>query len=235
MNQTSFRTVASQLASILLAFSLLAGMTGCKPPAKPATADQAEPPQNPEPPSPVGHLAGVADMPASREWEKTFWNAEDPARWPVSFSMNGTASRDLLPGWTAAPVEEKSLDGKTVRILRRQDPASGLELRVEVVSYSALPVVEWTAFLENNGQGDSPELRSLQSADVFIPGSDFKLHGIEGDSNNAHSFAPYEWVAQPGTARVFSNGKTGKSTHGPDGWPYFNLAGPGDEGRILVL
>jgi alpha-galactosidase len=235
MIQTTFRTVASHLASILLAFSLLAGIAGCKPPAKPGTADQSEPPQNPEPPSAAGHLAGVSDVPASREWEKTFWNAEDPARWPVSFVMNGTASRDLLPAWTAAPVEEKNLDGKIVRILRRQDPASGLELRVEVVSYSAWPVVEWTAFLENKGQGDSPELRSLQAADVFFPGSDFKLHGIQGDSNTANSFAPYEWVAQPGTARVFSSGKTGKSTHGPDGWPYFNLAGPGDQGRILVL
>jgi alpha-galactosidase len=180
-------------------------------------------------------VSSAADTRASQAWAKSFWNAEDPARWPVSFAMNGTASRDLLPAWTAAPVEEKNLDGKTVRILRRSDPASGLELRVEVVSYSAWPVVEWTAFLENKGQGDSPELRSLQAADVLFPGSDFKLHGIEGDSNKAHSFAPYEWPAKPGMTRTFTPPRNGRSSSGPNGWPYFNLAGPGDEGRILVL
>ena len=235
MIKSTSRIVCSHAAAVLLAFSLIAGISGCKPPSKPGTADQSEPPQKPEPPSPAGHLAGVSDIPASSEWEKTFWNAEDPSRWPVSFQMNGTASRDLLLGWTAVPVEEKKRDEKTVRILRRQDPASGVELRVEVVTYPGWPVVEWTAFLENKGAGNSPELKSLQSADVFFPGSAFKLHGIEGDGNHARSFAPYEWVAQPGTARVFGNGKTGKSTHGPDGWPYFNLAGPGDQGRILVL
>jgi alpha-galactosidase len=108
-------------------------------------------------------------------------------------------------------------------------------MRVELVSYATWPVVEWTAFLENKGSADSPELRRLLAADVFFQGSGFTLHGIQGDSNSARSFAPYEWPVQLGTARIFGPGKSGKSTSGPDGWPYFNLAGPGNEGRILVL
>lgn len=177
----------------------------------------------------------IADLPAATAWADAFWNPEDPARWPLAFTMEGEASRDFLPGWTALPVEERETNGKVVRVLRRQDPASGLELRVEVVSCSAWPVVEWTAFLENAGQRDSPELRRLLAADVFFEGSEFTLHGIEGDSNSAASFAPYEWQALLGTARIFGPGKSGKSTSGRDGWPYFNLVGPGEEGRILVL
>ena len=199
----------------------------------------ASPESKPEPVSEeVPDADGVsrtADLPAATAWADTFWNAEDPARWPLAFTMEGEASRDFLPVWSALPVEQNEANRKVVRVLRRQDPASGLELRVEVVLYSAWPVVEWTAFLKNAGQSHSPELRRLLAADVFFEGSEFTLHGIEGDSNSAASFAPYEWQAQPGTARIFGAGKSGKSTSGPDGWPYFNLAGPGQEGRILVL
>lgn len=185
--------------------------------------------------SELDEVARAADLAQAESWTKLFWNPQYPARWPIAFVMNGVPSRDLLPGWKAQPVQEKDAAGKRTTVLRHLDPVSGLDLRIEIVSYSAWPVVEWTAFLENKGQADSPELRRLQAADVFFPGSSFTLHGIEGDSNSARSFAPYEWRAQPGTARIFGPGKSGKSTNGPDGWPYFNLSGPCEEGRILVL
>ncbi len=179
--------------------------------------------------------SSAADAEASQAWAKSFWNAADPARWPISFSLEGKPSRDFLAGWSTLPAEHRADDGKETTVLRRRDPATGLELRVEIITYQNWPVVEWTAFLQNNGGGNSPELRGLQTADVFFEGSEFTLHGIEGDSCSANSFAPYEWQAKPGMTRIFSPGPSGKSTHGRDGWPYFNLAGPGNEGRILVL
>ncbi len=180
-------------------------------------------------------VSSAADAGASQAWAKSFWNAEDPARWPISFSLEGKPSRDFIAGWSALPAEHRADDGKETTVLRRRDPATGLELRVEIITYRNWPVVEWTAFLQNNGGGNSPELRGLQAADVFFEGSEFTLHGIEGDSCSANSFAPYEWQARPGMTRTFSPGPSGKSTNGRNGWPYFNLAGPGNEGRILVL
>ena len=220
---SSLRSGSLRPALTALLFVLLIGLAGCK-----RLQESERHPSDDK-------VSSAADAGASQAWAKSFWNAEDPARWPISFSLEGKPSRDFLAGWSALPAEHRADDGKETTVLRRRDPATGLELRVEIITYRNWPVVEWTAFLQNNGGGNSPELRGLQAADVFFEGSEFTLHGIEGDSCSARSFAPYEWVAQPGTARVFSNGKTGKSTHGPDGWPYFNLAGPGDQGRILVL
>ena len=181
------------------------------------------------------NVASAADDSAASAWEELSWNEKDPARWPISFLLDGAPSRDLLAKWEALPTGRTDINGRKSQVLSRRDPETGLELRVEVVTYRSWPVVEWTAFLENNGAGDSPELSSLQAAEMSFPGSDFTLHGIEGDSNSAQSFAPYEWQAKPGTPRIFSPGTSGKSTNGADGWPYFNLAGPGGEGRILVL
>lgn len=180
-------------------------------------------------------VSSAADAGACQAWAKSFWNAEDPARWPISFSMEGKPSRDFLAGWSALSAEHRADNGKETTVLRRRDPATGLELRVEIITYRDWPVVEWAMFLQNNGGGNSPELRRLQSADIFFEGSEFTLHGIEGDTNTAQSFAPYEWQAKPGMTRIFNPGPSGKSTNGRDGWPYFNLAGPGDEGRILIL
>lgn len=180
-------------------------------------------------------VSSAADAGASQAWTKLFWNAEDPARWPISFSLEGKASREVLADWSALPVEHRGDDGRETAVLRRRDPSNGLELRVEITTYRSWPVVEWTAFLQNNGAGNSPELSRLQAADVFFEGSEFTLHGIEGDTNTAQSFAPYEWQAKPSMTRIFSPGASGKSTNGRDGWPYFNLAGPGNEGRILIL
>ena len=180
-------------------------------------------------------VSSAADTGACQAWTKSFWNAEDPARWPISFSIEGKPSSAFLTGWSALPPEHRADGGKETTVLRRRDPATGLELRVEINTYQNWPAVEWTAFLENDGGQHSPELRGLQAADVFFKGSEFTLHGIEGDSCSSKSFAPYEWQAKPGMARIFGPGPSGKSTNGPDGWPYFNLAGPGNEGRILIL
>lgn len=180
-------------------------------------------------------VSSAADAGASQAWAQSFWNVADPARWPISFSLEGKPSRDFLAGWSALPAEHRADDGKVTTVLRRRDPATGLELRVEFITYRNWPVVEWTAFLQNNGEGNSPEMRALQAADVFFEGSEFTLHGIEGDTCTAQSFAPYEWKAKPGMTRIFSPGPCGKSTNGRDGWPYFNLAGPRTEGRILIL
>jgi alpha-galactosidase len=206
------------------------------PAASPALPSAATPQGSPTShPQQVDEVAAIADLASSAAWKESLWDPENPDRWPLAFTVDGRPSKKVLASWSTLPVEEKNDGGKRVTVLRQQDPATGLQLRVELVSYATWPVVEWTAFLENKGSADSPELRRLLAADVFFQGSEFTLHGIGGDNNSSQSFAPYEWAAQPGTARIFGPGKSGKSTNGPDGWPYFNLVGPADEGRILVL
>ena len=175
-------------------------------------------------------VAEAADPQATAIWLKQTWESASPNDLPFSFEMQGAKSKEFLGNWEKTAEEKNG-----VRLLRWKDSQTGVELRVELTIHQNWPVVEWTAFLANTGQADSPEFQRLLAADIFFEGSDFTLHGIEGDSNSARSFACYEWRPRPDTVRIFGPGKSGKSTSGPNGWPYFNLAGPGEKGRILVL
>jgi len=118
----------------------------------------------------------TADLQAAAQWSRECWEAADPAKFPITFEVEGKSSREFLASWQAAPVQKTAEGKKTRRTFRWTDATSGLEFRVELVSYPDWPVVEWTAFLQNNGGGNSPELRSLLAADIFFEGSKFTLH-----------------------------------------------------------
>ena len=175
-------------------------------------------------------VAEAADPKAAAIWLEQTWESASPKDLPFSFEMQGAKSREFLGNWEKTAEEKNG-----VRLLRWKDSQTGVELRVELTIHQNWPVVEWTAYLKNTGKGDSPEFKQLLAADIFFEGSEFTLHGIEGDSDSARSFASYEWQPKPDTVRIFGPGKSGKSTSGPNGWPYFNLAGPEEKGRILVL
>ena len=175
-------------------------------------------------------VAEAADPKAAAIWLEQTWESASPKDLPFSFEMQGAKSREFLGNWEKTAEEKNG-----VRLLRWKDSQTGVELRVELTIHQNWPVVEWTAYLKNTGKGDSPEFKQLLAADIFFEGSEFTLHGIGGDSDSARSFASYEWQPKPDTVRIFGPGKSGKSTSGPNGWPYFNLAGPAEKGRILVL
>jgi alpha-galactosidase len=185
-------------------------------------------------PAPGGDaVQEAADPQAAEAWLREHWEAGDPAKLPIVFELSGKSSRDLLGTWQRSPVQTTTAGGRTVRVFRWTDPASGLELQVDLTSDRQWPVVEWIGTLRNIGRQASPELRNLLAADLRFSGENFTLHGIEGDSCSEKSFQPYVWSPQPGASKRVG-GQGGKSSGG-EGWPYFNLAGPGPQGRMLVL
>lgn len=185
------------------------------------------------PESGADEVQNTADFEAAAEWSREFWEAADPAKVPVVFDVGEASSRELLASWQAAPVQKRSEGEITRRTFRWTDAASGLELQVDVTSYRQWPVVEWIGWLRNTGRNTSPVVKNLLAADIRFSGEGFTLHGIEGDDCSAQSYRPYVWNPQPGASRHFG-GQGGKSSGGT-GWPYFNLAGPSPNGRMLAV
>ena len=175
----------------------------------------------------------TADFQAAAQWSREYWEAADLAKLPITFEVEGKSSREFLASWQAAPVQMTTEGEKTQRTFRWTDAASGLELQVDLTSYKKWPVVEWIGYLRNTGQQTSPVVKNLLAADILFSGKDLTLHGIQGDNCWAKSYQPYVWNPQPGASIRFS-GQIGKSSGG-EGWPYFNLAGPGASGRMLVV
>jgi len=107
------------------------------------------------------------------------------------------------------------------------DYQSGLEVRCEAVEYSDYPVVEWTVYFKNTGMKNTPLLKDIQGLDVVFSqkkDEDFVLHGIKGDFCAAESFEPYSDTLVEGSKKMFAPPSySGKSTDGPEGWPFYNL------------
>jgi len=160
----------------------------------------------------------------------------DKAKWPFSFMYDEQVSDGLLAGWTKKTTSEKLDALRTQHNITWTDLATGLEVRCVAVEYSDYPAIEWTVYLKNTGEDNTPILRDIQGLDVVFRRSaagEFVLNGIKGDWTVAESFQPYQIILGPNAVKKFTpSNHLGKSSSGPDGWPYFNLQIPG--GGVLM-
>ncbi len=156
---------------------------------------------------------------------------------PFSFIFDGQASEALLPNWTRKMETGKLAAECTQYVVTWSDAKTGLEVRCVAIAYADYPALEWTVYLKNTGGQDTPIVEKIQGLDVRFTreaaAGEFVLHGIKGDWCSADSYAPYERVLAPGSVTAFAP-TLGKSTGGPEGWPYYNLQFPGG-GVLLAL
>jgi len=178
------------------------------------------------------------ELAASRKWADSHLGARKSTL-PFSFNYGGRCSTQFLAGW---PIQSTSRRVDAVRTERRlvwTDADSGLQVRCVALEYADYPVVEWTVYFENTGTNDTPILENIQGLDAGFERSakgEFVLHGIKGDFCTADSFEPYQHTLVPGLTKKFSPPDySGKSSDGPEGWPYYNLQLPGDGGIILAV
>ncbi len=155
---------------------------------------------------------------------------------PFSFVFNGKPSADLLNNWQ----EKSGTTSGTNSTLHDQfwtDQATGLEVHFQSVEYKDFPVTEWTVYFKNTGGKNTPVLEAIQGLHTSLQRNDegeFILHGIKGDFCTADSYEPFQQILKPSSVRKFAPIRSGKSSNGPDGWPYYNLQFPGG-GVILAI
>jgi len=155
---------------------------------------------------------------------------------PFSFAYDGRASDDLLAIWPKKTARKTLDSSRTQHTLTWTDPRTGLEVRCVAVEYADYPVAEWTIFIRNTGQANTPILENLQALDArFERGAngEFTLHGNKGDWCVPQSYEPYELSLGPNSRNSFAP-DGGRPTNGPRGWPYFNLQMP-DGGLIFAI
>jgi alpha-galactosidase len=159
------------------------------------------------------------------------------ARPAFSFLYDGEDSSGLLATWRRCR-ESRQLDARrTEHMLTWTDPGTGLIVRQVGVEYHDYPAIEWTVYVKNAGSAETPILKDIQALNVLFDrggsAGEFVLNGIKGDWTVAESYEPYRITLGPGASKSFApSNHLGKSTSGPDGWPYFNLQVPG--GGVLL-
>lgn len=177
---------------------------------------------------------------AAKQWAQNNVSP-DHGKLPFSFTLDGKASNELLRDWKRTDAVRDLDAQRRERTRTWTEERSGLQVRLIATEYAGFPVVEWTVWLKNTGTVDTAIIEGIQGLDWNLPAGldqELRLHGIRGDTCVAESFQPWTRALKAGARHVFSppvkgGYASGKSSDGPEGWPYWNLQQPGG-GMILA-
>jgi len=177
-----------------------------------------------------GSSVRLQDLPLGQTAPKAI-SAGEP---PFSFVYGGKPSSDLLKTWQLSR-DVRQLDSQRTRhTLTYADPATGLQVRCVLVTYSDFPTAEWTLYFKNAGATDTPIIEKIQALDTRIDRSgerEFLLHHNVGSPANGNDYGPLETPLGPGV-RKHLGGSGGRPTN--TDWSYFNLEW-GGEGMIVSV
>ena len=118
-----------------------------------------------------------------------------------SFQYHGTGSAELLGRWTRKTEERAQSSNVLRREVTYADPATGLEIRVEVDQFNDWPAVEWVAHLTNRGTANTPVLEDILAMDGFLPvptTGEATLHWAKGGAASFDDFMPQTTVLKRG-------------------------------------
>ncbi|MHB0998667.1 MAG: NPCBM/NEW2 domain-containing protein [Armatimonadota bacterium] len=152
---------------------------------------------------------------------------------PFSFIYDDRLSDQLLGSWKFNESTNKTNDHRTIRVQSYTDPATGLEVRCEAVIYSDFPTIEWTVYLKNTGDKDTPIIKDIQALDSIFNRSasgEFLLHHFIGSRCEEQDFRPVEAVLEPNSRKRIT-GANGRPTS--EDLCYFNIENTGGRGINL--
>ena len=163
--------------------------------------------------NPLGEFPDVQpeDMQKLRQWAGEWLS--DPTRLPVSFRYGERTVSGIPTDWHPV-VEKRRIDANLREVIfTGSEAASGLTLRVECLWYADFPVVEWVAWLSNQGNQPTPILSDILALDGTLAGSSPILYHCNGDFYSATGYTPTETPIQVGEALGFGP-RTGRSCDG---------------------
>ena len=146
---------------------------------------------------------------------------------PFSFVYGGRPSVELLPGWDRAARSTRLDEGRLAHTVALTDPDTGLQVRCEAVYFHDFPTVEWTVWLANTGQADTPLIEDILGIDMVLERhgepddlGEFVLHHYRGEGLGRGSLAQGAIELKP-RAEVRFASPAGRGTDGE--WPYYSI------------
>jgi len=129
------------------------------------------------------------------------WLDELADRWevgtelPFSFQLGGQPSGKFLSTWKRSVQQEQIDERRLRRTVTLQDPATGLEVRAVATVFTDTPGVDWTLYLTNRGNKDTPIIEDLKALDVALSpgvGTTPVLHRLHGSNAEVDDWLPHE-------------------------------------------
>ena len=153
---------------------------------------------------------------------------------PFAFVYGGRPSDALLASWPRQTESTRLDQNRTRHTLIWTDPRTGLEVRCVAVDYADFPAIEWTVYLGNTGQENTPILENVQGLDTRAGqtgGDTIVLRHPKGDTCGPDLYEPQEARLAPNSLSRFTPAG-GRGTNGR--FPYYNLQ-TGDGGLNVAV
>ncbi|MHB1294175.1 MAG: alpha-galactosidase [Anaerolineae bacterium] len=172
-----------------------------------------------------------AEILRAKQWAACL---QDANALPYTFTYDAKPARGLMASWDVQ-THSRPLDAQRVQHVRvAHDPATGLKVRCVAVEYLDYPTVEWTVYLENTGEADTPIIADWLALDMTVqsPKDVYRLHHQTGSPCRADDYQPFvtEMHHYASPKRISADG--GRPTNSD--LPYFSLD-LGGEGMIAVV
>jgi alpha-galactosidase len=191
----------------------------------------------PSPPDWLLWISTVAEMQIGTNNQDGGWKQKydyQNAKPPFSFVYDDKASDELLKTWKLEAQHDKIDEYRTRHRLAWRDTDTGLEVRWEGLEFTDFESIEWTIYLTNTGEQETPIIEDIKALDAHFlrpKGHEYRLRHWDGTHVTADDFAPKSTLLEAGRELSFRpNG--GRPTGG--NWPYYNLETEG-EGVIIVV
>lgn len=118
---------------------------------------------------------------------------KDPAYLPVSYKAGETVYRGI-PASFSPNVSKRFVDSNIVEYtVTAVNPDIGVKMTAECVEYLDFPVVEWTYWLENVSDKNTPIITDFHGMDGVLPGEDPVIVYNTGDTCDRELFTDRRW------------------------------------------
>lgn len=152
--------------------------------------------------------------------------ADNMASFPASFTIGNKSYSGFGTDFTLKNQQSSNVTGG-VKTISELEHTSGLVFTVESVLYKSYNAYDWTIYISNPTDKNSPVICNFNAVDIIFEGLSPTLHGSVGD---AEAYAPYT-VHLDGQA-VTKTPSGGRSTQGDSSYFEFQY---GDKGVMYAI
>ena len=128
------------------------------------------------------------ELARSQSWAAQLFRG--PESLPISFRYGSDRLVGIPSGWDPTTQRHRAGSAVTVTSIEGHAGDSGLHVRAEATVYLDYPVVEWVAWLRNDGAGPTPLLEHIAAIDTTFAGDAPTLMHWNGDFNSELGYAP---------------------------------------------
>ncbi len=139
----------------------------------------------------------TADIQRIRLCTRSF--IQDPALLPVSYTANDVTYRGIPQNFSPKCIS-RFVDSNIIEhTWSGINPLLNLKMTAECREYRDFPVVEWTYWLQNIGNADTPVITDFHGMDGYLPGENPVIVYNTGDTSDAGLFTDRHWdlTAEP--------------------------------------